>query len=85
MTVSTVKFTNVLLPLQKNDAVWGLPRVAFVTLLGKLMKNTLNKLLIYEQYEEAMLLFHIDVVLFFSEFFDRSTCHWLNVFRGLST
>lgn len=49
------------------------------------MKNTLNKLLIYEQYEEAMLLFHIDVVLFFSEFFDRSTCHWLNVFRGLST
>jgi hypothetical protein len=35
LTVSTLIYTNILLPLEKDDTVWGLPRVAFVTLLGK--------------------------------------------------
>lgn len=42
ITVSSLSYTNVLLPLEKDDTVWGLPRVAFVTLLGKKLNGMIN-------------------------------------------
>jgi len=42
VSVSSGEYQNLLFTMEKDDSVWGLPRMAFVALAGKL-PNQINR------------------------------------------